>query len=94
MVDFWQARPPQWQPHHCCATAATAAFYFEKSRQDHGLAGTLMPTLQIMTFMIYKFFDYYGFRTEKILIVQGLNNHIYQNLQRDILNTHENGSVQ
>ena len=39
-TDFWQARPPQWQPYHRHA-AATAAdtFYNPKSRQDLSLGG-------------------------------------------------------
>jgi hypothetical protein len=39
-ADFWQARPPKWQPqhqpHHRCCAAADAAFYFPKSRQGPG----------------------------------------------------------
>ena len=34
-IDFWQARSPQWQPHHWLSTAA---LYFSKSRLDSGLA--------------------------------------------------------
>ena len=50
MVDFWQARQPQWQPHHWLAArcsiivfcffvflgegAWSKAFYFPKSRLD------------------------------------------------------------
>ena len=39
IVDFWQARLPQWQPHHRCAAATPTTFYFTKFRQDRGFAG-------------------------------------------------------
>jgi hypothetical protein len=33
MVDFWQARPPEWQPHHRCAAAAANISDSEKPSQ-------------------------------------------------------------
>ena len=36
---FWQARPPQCQPHQRHASDAAAAFYSAKSRQGLGLGG-------------------------------------------------------
>ena len=38
-ADFWQARPPQGQPHHRRVAAGAATFYFAKSWQDLGLGG-------------------------------------------------------
>ena len=42
MADFWQARLPQWQPHHWCA----AAFYSAKNMpalSTHHLRLTCSP---------------------------------------------------
>ena len=53
-VNFWQASPPQWVPHHqraaaaaaaVAAAAAAAVFYFPKSRQDRGLASRGGPAI-------------------------------------------------
>ena len=38
-ANFWQARPPQWQPHQWGTAAAATAFYYAKFRQDLGLGG-------------------------------------------------------
>ena len=41
IANYWQARPPQWQPHQQCAATATATATFSsaKSRQGLGLGG-------------------------------------------------------
>ena len=39
MVIFWQARPPQCQPHQRYASVAAVTFYYAKSRQGLGLGG-------------------------------------------------------
>ena len=39
IVDFWQARLPQWQQHGWHAATAVAAFFSAQSRQDCGLGG-------------------------------------------------------
>jgi hypothetical protein len=44
LIDFWQARPPQWRPHHWCVAAAIATLYSAKSRQDCSLAGLTFST--------------------------------------------------
>ena len=36
-ANFWQARPPQWQPHQW--HNAAAAFYYAKFRQDLDIGG-------------------------------------------------------
>ena len=78
MIDFWQARSsPASSACRCCCRL----ILFRKIHARPWSCRTLVVTLQIMTFMIYRNLDHYGFRTHNILIIQGLINPIDQNLQ-------------
>ena len=37
-VDFWQAKPPQWQPYYRHALSTATVFYSIRYRQDSGFA--------------------------------------------------------
>ena len=60
MIDFWQARSsPASSACRCCCRL----ILFRKIQARPWSCRTLVVTLQIMTFMIYRNLDNYGFRT-------------------------------
>ena len=64
MVDFWQARLPQWQPHHRYAAATPTTFYLTKFRQDCGFAVNGTPVLAV--YLINKILRYWTAKPSKI----------------------------